>query len=163
MCTPFTYDSMAHGKNLGRQVVHSAGVKIATAAAAPTANTKLRVLLAAAAPNPDNQHNIPSKIIEMPRMFSTSTRNRSVHGEIGIPSTNSCTRKSIPSPNTSVPRHITCFAMAPRSTPLPRSFSVTKATATPAKKINRGAGRVPPICEYRKPSDFFASTFSHES
>src|SRR5947208_14286612 len=85
MCTPFTYDSIAHGKNLGRQVVHSAGVKIATAAAAPTANTKLRVLLAADAPNPDNQYNIPSTIIEMPRMFSTSTRNRSVHGEIGIP------------------------------------------------------------------------------
>src|SRR5207245_4063863 len=52
MCTPFTYDSIAHGKNLGRQDVHSAGVKIATAAAAATANITLRVRIAAPAPDP---------------------------------------------------------------------------------------------------------------
>jgi len=96
-------------------------------------------------------------------MFSTSTRNKSVHGEIGIPKINSCIRNSIPSPKISAPRDITCFAIAPRATPFPRSFSVTSATDTPAKNINSGAGNVPPICEYRKNSVFFASALSHES
>ncbi len=167
MCTPFTYDSTCHGKNRGRHVVHIAGVAKATAAAAANAKTKFRVRNTAAAaiepPPSATQHNTPSKIIDNPRMFSTSTRNKSVHGEIGIPKINSCTRNNIPSPNTSAPRHITCFAIAPRAIPFPRNFSVTNATDTPAKNINSGAGSVPPICEYRKNSVFFASALSHES
>ena len=152
MCTPFTYDSTCHGKNRGRHVVHSAGVAIATAAAATNAKTRFRARTATAVAEPKPptaQHSAPIKIIEIPRIFSTSTRNKSVHGEIGIPKINSCKRKKIPNPNTSAPRRITRFAIAPRVTPFARNFSVTSATEIPAKKINNGAGSVPPICEYR--------------
>ena len=154
---------MAQGKNRGRQVVHSMGVAIATTAAAATAASKLLARNAAAVPEPTAKQSAPIKIIAIPRMFSTSTRSKSVHGESGIPKINSCKRKRSPSPNTCTPRKITCLAIKPRWTPFARSFSVTSATETPAKKINSGAGSVPPNCDQANQADLRASALSHES
>ena len=83
MCTPLTYDSMGQGRNFGRQIVHRPGVAKATPAAAATAAARLLPRATAGGPLPANQHTAPINIIEMPRIFRTSTRKRSVHGDRG--------------------------------------------------------------------------------
>ena len=67
-------------------------------------------------------------------------------------------------PKTSAPRKIVYFAMALRSSPFSRNFSVTSANDTPAKKIKSGAGSVPPSFDHPvNDDDFFASGLIHES
>src|SRR6266550_2064251 len=54
--------------------------------------------------------------------------------------------------------------MALRSIPFSRNSSVTKANDTPAKKMNSGAGSVPPSFDHPvNDDDFFASGLIHES
>src|SRR6476620_4205748 len=59
ICTPFRYDSTGHGKNRGRQVVQTAGVAIATTAAAAIAASKLHVRTAIPSPAAAAQHTTP--------------------------------------------------------------------------------------------------------
>src|SRR2546422_9889238 len=80
MWTPLMYDSMGHGRNFGRCVVQSGGGAIATITAAKNPPTKVRILAAATDPSPVAPHSAPMSIMESPRMFSTSTRSKSVHG-----------------------------------------------------------------------------------
>ncbi|OLB16625.1 MAG: hypothetical protein AUH16_12885 [Acidobacteria bacterium 13_2_20CM_57_7] len=97
-------------------------------------------------------------------MFKTSTRSKSVHGDHGYPNANSCTRNSNPMPKISAPRRIVCLAIAFRAIPFSRNFSVTSANDTPARKINSGAGNVPPSRDHPiSDDDFLASGLIHES
>jgi hypothetical protein len=155
---------MGHGRIFSRCVVQSGGVAIATITAATIPAIKVRILVAAASPAPVAQHKTPISIMESPRIFSTSTRRRSVQGDHGYPSANSCKRNSNPSPKISAPRRIVCLAMALRSIPFSRNFSVTSANDTTAKKINSGAGKVPPSRDHAiSEDDLFASGLIHES
>lgn len=67
-------------------------------------------------------------------------------------------------PKISAPRRMVCFAMAPRSIPFSRKRSVISAKETPARKMNSGAGSVPPRRDQAiNEEDFFASGLIHES
>ncbi len=67
-------------------------------------------------------------------------------------------------PKTSAPRSIVCFAIVLRAIPFSRNFSVTSANDRPAKKMNNGAGSVPPSFDHPiNDDDFFASGLIHES
>src|SRR5258708_31705634 len=83
MWTPLMYDSMGHGRNFSRCVVQSGGVPIATITAAKSPATRVRIRAAAKVPYPVTQHSTPMSIMESPRMFNTSTRSKSVHGDHG--------------------------------------------------------------------------------
>jgi len=144
-------------------VVQSGGVAIATTVAATKPAMSVRILAAVMSPFPVSQQSPPKSIMERPRMFSTSTRSKSVAGDHGYPSAYSCTRKSNPSPYTSAPRNIVCFAIAPRSIPFSRIFSVTSATEIPARKMKSGAGSVPPSRDQAIKAEFRASGLSQES
>src|SRR6267143_1782113 len=97
------YDYSGHGNHRGRYVVHSHGVHSATKAAAtsPAAIAFLRDF--SNVPEAVAQHSTPVDIIDNPEMFNTSTRSKSVHGELGYPKINSCPRNSSPSPKISAP------------------------------------------------------------
>ncbi len=129
-------------------MVHIQGVITATNAAAtkPAAIDLLRDF--SDVPASVAQHSTPINIIDSPKMFSTSTRSKSVHGESGKPSTNSWTRNNSPNPKISAPRKIVVRAIALRATPFSRSRCVAIADEIPAKKIKSGAGSVPRSCDH---------------
>src|SRR5258708_527725 len=55
ICTPLMYDSSGHGRNLGRYVVQSGGVAIATAVAAINPAMSVRILATVTSPFPVSQ------------------------------------------------------------------------------------------------------------
>src|ERR1700682_5864237 len=106
------YVSSGHGSQRARCVVHSHGVTITTTTAttSPAAIVLLRDF--STLPEAVAQHSTLINIIDNPKMFSTSTRSKSVHGDFGYPKTNSCTRHSHPKPQTPAPRQIVVRVMA---------------------------------------------------
>src|SRR6266550_1221399 len=76
-------DQGNNGKNYGRCVVQSGGVAIGTITAATIPVNIVRILAAVTLPSPVAQHNTPISIMDSPRIFRTSTRSRSVHGDHG--------------------------------------------------------------------------------
>jgi hypothetical protein len=138
-------------------VVQSGGVAIAIPVAMIAARivfaARVRVSLLAT----------PISIIETPIALRTSTRSKSVQGDHGWPSTNSCTRNSNPKPKISAPRRIVVSAISFAETPFARMRSVTSANETPTRKRNSGAGSVPPSCDHPMNADLRAAPPSHES
>src|ERR1700676_691726 len=107
-----------------------------------------------------SRQNSAMKIIDTPRMFSTSTFNKSVHGDLGYPSTNSCTRKRNPSPRISAPRKTAVLKISVRDLFFRRRPSVTNAKETPERNKNIGAGKVDNSCDQRYSSVLRASGFN---
>ena len=105
----------------------------------------------------------PISIIETPMVLRISTRSKSVHGAQPQAIKYSCSRKSNPRAKISAPRRIVLRAIGPGATPLRISLSVTSANEIPARKRNKGAGSVPPSCEYIKKVDLRASGESQAS
>ena len=89
-------------------------------------------------------------IMERPMVFSMSTRSRSLSGAQPQAMRYSCRRKSRPKPKISAPRRIVARAICAGGRFFFHSFSVTSANEIPARNKNRGAGKVPPSCEYMK-------------
>src|SRR5205085_10030616 len=100
--------------------------------------------------------------MDRPKIFRTSTRNKSVHGDQRYPRANSCTRNKRPRAKISAPREMVFFAMRPRGWDLWRMRCVTKAMDIPARKMKSGAGKVAAICDQRYRPDFFAPGLSQE-
>jgi hypothetical protein len=162
--TPLIYDSIGHGSQRGAHVVHNIGVSseidraVADATTQPKSRARIFPLKAS-----DIQQTSPNSIIDMPMVFRTSTRNKSVHGAHPQAITYSCKRNKNPSARISAPRRIVVLAMEAEDVPFCLNLSTTRATEIPAKKRNKGAGKVPPNCDHIKKVDFFALPLSHAS
>ena len=74
---------MGQGSERSRCVVQSHGVATAIAVAAINPQPIARVFDFSGVADAVSQHRTPTSIMERPKMFSTSTRNRSVHGALG--------------------------------------------------------------------------------
>ena len=72
-------------------------------------------------------------------------------------------RVNNPNAKMSAPRRNVILVISPAVTFLRTSLSTTSANETPARKRNRGAGRVPKSCEYIRNVLLRASPPSHES
>src|SRR6185437_14093925 len=115
------YDSRYHGIQCARQVVQSGGVINAIPIEADAARAMFIFRLCT------KPQGIPTRTIEIPIIFNTSTRHRSVEGAHGCPKQYSCTRKTRPSAKISAPRRIIRLPMTLALAPLRRMRSVTNA------------------------------------
>src|SRR6267154_4665601 len=149
VCTPLMYDSIGQGRRRGRPLVHNQGVATAIRVAAAKLKAIAFVRDFSNTREAVAQVNSPISIIDSPKIFSTSTRNKSVHGALGYPKINSCPRNSRPNAKISAPRKIVVRAIALRATPFSRNRCVTIAEETPARKMNSGAGTVAAACDQR--------------
>src|SRR5581483_1702209 len=155
---------MGQGSQCGAHVVQSSGVNNEIDRQMAVARVPIEARLSSFPLNASAIQQVnPSNIIDTPITFSTSTRNKSVHGAHPHAITYSCKRNKNPSARISAPREMVVLAISAGVVPFRSNLSITKAIEIPAKKRNKGAGKVPTICDHIKKVDFFTVLESHAS